>query len=201
MWVNVGRMFALLLLAACPMLNGIARGQDAAPSTTMWQCSETSYCKVGKIASDLQPHISDLFDTPEKAEADLNEKVRKYREDHPCSIGAYDTFGRTCIEIVPLANLPQTVPRCQSMTPTCSCDVSCPQTAKWRVTVKCSVISRNGQPLPFDYVEETCFGRTKLEAKRAAETKVNCDLFLANACCVCRTVTVARMKYAPCQCK
>ncbi len=201
MWVNVGRMFALLLLAACPMLNGIARGQDAAPSTAKWQCSETSYCKVGKIASDLQPHISGLFDTLGEAEADLNDKVREYRDDNPCASGAYYTFGRTCIQIQPLANPPQAVPRCQTMTPTCSCDVSCPQTAKWRVTVKCSVISKNGQPLPFDYVEETCFGRTRLEAKRAAETKVNCDLFLANACCVCRTVTVARMKYAPCQCK
>lgn len=196
MWVNVGRMFALLLLAACPMLNGIARGQDASadPPKPLVQVS----CKIKtacfkyidgtESSGSEKTFISAPKDNCNLALIDALNQMKEYERTNPCPAG-YQRNPKGRYEC------PSTALDRSSGNDNC-----CPTDGKWKVTIACKIeLGQPGQPSEFT-VYFPCFGNTRLKAKRAAEAELKTFLCEIGQNCKCCKVFTERVKPTPVCC-
>ncbi len=200
MWVNVGRMFALLLLAACPMLNGIARGQDASadppkPLVQQYKCTIVTYCSNnGTIDLNTKKEFTGFYtgvstgvsiDPRYLAWQDATKNMKNYEREKPCAPG-YSRQQRGAASFDPPFLLRSgTSHNC------------CPTDGKWKVTIQCIVDDGTPSGTPVNF---PCFGNTRLKAKRAAEAELKTFLCQIGQNCKCCKVFTERVKPTPVCC-
>jgi hypothetical protein len=183
-------MFALLLLAACPMLSGSARGQEVAVDPpkplVQYTCTINTACYNGtKIPGTDKPFTSDPKDSKYLAWQDAIYKMKKYEIDYPCVSGySRQQYGPYIFD-PPFLVRSGTSHNC------------CPTDGKWKVTIQCIVDdgTPNGTPVNFP-----CFGNTRLKAKRAAEAELKTFLCQIGQNCKCCKVFTERVKPTPVCC-
>jgi hypothetical protein len=192
MSVKLGRLFALLLLATFPMLNGIARGQDASAEPpkplVLYKCTINTACfnnSLTKYPDTDKSFTSDPKGNKYLAWQDAIDKMKKYEIDNPCNPGyARQQNGPAVFD----------PPYLQSSGAHDNC---CPTDGKWKVTIQCIV--DDGTPCGTS-VNFTCFGNTRLKAKRAAEAQLKAFLCEIGQTCKCCKVFTERVKPTPCCC-